>query len=187
VKLLLLLTCLLSASEASESTQRVDIDNEDILADVWKLPTDEPVTNLSGAKLLHVARLKALQSVSAGAFYGLVNLDRIIVPALLTRYHEAFAINKRCGDQEGYKILFQSFSDFIKEIKKSKREKINAEYPESFARAIKHAKTPDIAQSIPEELRTDLESMNTKNHFNKKSLQQAQDLLGLIKTNLKVE
>lgn len=187
MKFLLFLTCLLSAGEAVESPQRIDIENEDILAKVWQLPEDEPVTNLRGSQLLYVARLKALQAVSAGTFYGLVNVDRIIVPAILTRYHEAFVINKHCGNQAGFKILFQSFNDFIKEIKKSKHEKINAENPESFSKAIKHAKTPTIAASIPQDLQRDLESLNPNNHFTKKSLQQTQDLLGLIKTDLKVD
>lgn len=187
MKFVLLLTCLISASQAAESGQRIDIENEDILAKVWQLPIDEPVTNLRGAQLLNVARLKALQAVNAGTFYGLVNVDRIIVPEIIKRYHEAFAINKHCGDQEGYQILFQSFHDFIKEIKKSKREKISLESPESFAKAIKYAQSPAIASSLPQDLKTDLESMNTKNHFSRKSLQQAQDLLSLMKTDLKVD
>jgi hypothetical protein len=187
MKLVLLLTCLISASQAAESGQRIDIENEDILAKVWQLPEDEPVTNLRGNQLLYVARLKALQAVSAGTFYGLVNVDRIIVPEILKRYHEAFAINKHCGNQEGFKILFQSFNDFIGEIKKSKHEKIGAANPKSFSRAIKHAKTPTVADSIPEDLKSDLESLNPNNHFTRESLQQTQDLLGLIKTDFKVD
>jgi hypothetical protein len=187
MKFLLLLSCLLSASKAAESAQQIEIGNEDILANVWQLPIGKPVTNLHGAQLLYVSRLKALQAVNAGTFYGLVNVDKIIVPAILTRYHEAFAINKHSGNKEGYQILLQSFNKFIQEIKKSKREKINATYPESFARAIKYAKTPYNTSSLPQDLRTDLESIDPKTHFTKKSLQQAKDLFNLLKTDLKVD
>lgn len=187
MKFLLLLSCLLPASKAAESAQQIEIGNEDILAKVWQLPIGEPVTNLRGAQLLYVSRLKALQAVNAGTFYGLVNVDKIIVPAILTRYHEAFVINMHSGNKDDFKMLFQSFNQFIAEIKKSKREKINASYPKSFASAIKYTKTPAIASTLPQDLRTDLENMNTKNHFTEKSLQQAQVLLNLIETDLRVD
>jgi hypothetical protein len=186
MKYLLTLSSLLMAGEAARP-EIMAIENEDILSAVWQLPEDQPLADFSGAKLLQVARLKSLQSVNAGSYYGLVNLEKIIAPEIIKRYHEAFAIAKHCEDSVTYLALERSFHEFVNEMKRSKREHVSAEFPKSFARAIKHAKKTEFAENLPPSLRTDLEKMSLQSHFTKSSLLQAKQLHGLIQTDLKVD
>jgi hypothetical protein len=186
MKYLLVFSSLLMAGEAAES-EIMAIESEDILAAVWQLPEDQTLANFSGAKLLQVARLKSLQSVNAGSYYGLVNLENTIAPAIMQRYHEAFSIARHCEDRVSYLALERSFHEFVKEMKRSKREHVHVGFPKSFARAIKHAKSPELAEILPPSLRTDLEKMTFQSHFTKSSLLQAQQLHRLIQTDYKVD
>lgn len=186
MKYLLTLSSLLMAGEAARP-EIMAIENEDILSAVWQLPEDQPLANFSGAKLLQVARLKSLQSVNAGSYYGLVNLEKIIAPEIIKRYHEAFAIANHCQDRITYLALRSSFHEFINEMKRSKHEHTHVGFPKSFARAIKHAKTIEFAENLPPSLRTDLEKMSLQSHFTKSSLLQAKHLHELIQTDFKVD
>ena len=183
-----LTTAFMSAGEAAQSpAEIIAIDNEDLLKHVWQLPEDEHVSSFDGAKLLAMARIKALQSAHEKSFFGLVNLDKVVVPAIIDRYHEAFAITKHCEDRASYEALCWSFDAFIKEVKKSKRERFTTVCPESCSRAVRFAQIKGFVSNLPEDLQADLKNLNPLSHFTERSRRQACALFQRIKSDLKVD